>query len=152
MLYDREREDGVFSPKDPTAPASSLAPSDGSFGSGSSREWNPLDSMFVTMPPWHPVVIASTLSNGGKNDKEKDKDKIPKNPVSHWRVSKKKIVGSSRSITHRTDCASNFLALIRLCILSGCEICSGYRRRWMYKNHRRSRRTVRICTIVLEPL
>lgn len=148
MLYDREREDGVFSPKDPTAPASSLAPSDGSSGSGSSHEWNPLDSMFVTMPPWHPVVIASTLSNG-KNDKEKDKDKIPKNPVSHWRVSKKKIVGSSRSVTHRTDCVSDFLVLIRLCILSGCEICSGYRRRWMYKNHRRSRRTVRIQTNTL---
>ncbi|KAJ3529971.1 hypothetical protein NM688_g7778 [Phlebia brevispora] len=54
MLYDREREDGVFTPKDPSGSTSSV-PSDGS--SGSSREdWNPLDSIFVTMPPWHPVV------------------------------------------------------------------------------------------------
>lgn len=90
MLYDRERDDGTFSPKDPTSHASS-APSDGSSGS-SHDDWNPLDSILVTMPPWHPVVIASAMSNG-KADKEKDKDKIPKNPVSHWRVSKKKIVG-----------------------------------------------------------
>ncbi len=93
MVYDKEREDGLFSPKEPGVSPSNT-PSEGTSSSGSSSpsEWNPLESIFVTMPPWHPVVIASTLSNG-KADKDKDKDKIPKNPVSHWRISKKKIVG-----------------------------------------------------------
>ena len=50
-----------------------------------------MDSIFVTLPPWHPASIASA-SSSGKVDK--DKDRIPKNPVSHWRVSKKKVVGS----------------------------------------------------------
>ena len=87
MLYDREREDGVFAPKDPYESTAS-SPSDGSSGS-SQGEWNPLDSIFVTMPPWHPVVLATN----SKSDREKDKDKIPKNPVSHWRVSKRKVLG-----------------------------------------------------------
>ncbi|KAF9019379.1 hypothetical protein BDZ89DRAFT_1116762 [Hymenopellis radicata] len=47
----------------------------------SSKEWDPVDNIFVTMPPWHPV-------SGLKTEKEK----AVKNPVSHWRVSRKSIV------------------------------------------------------------
>ena len=45
----------------------------------------------MTLPPWHPASIAAGHSNGKA---EKEKDRIPKNPVSHWRVSQKKVVGS----------------------------------------------------------
>ena len=86
MLFDKEREDGIFTPREPSAvipnPFTNGAESNGSQGD----VWNPLDSIYVTMPPWHPASIASPLIG--------TKDKIPKNPVSHWRVSKKKIVGS----------------------------------------------------------
>ena len=84
LLYDKEREDGIFSPKEPTVVSSvNVNNTVGSQGD----VWNPLDSIVVTMPPWHPASIASPSSGG--------KDKVPKNPVSHWRVSKKKVVGSS---------------------------------------------------------
>lgn len=88
MLYDKEREDGIFTPKEPTAVNS--APSTNGYEGALADAWNPLDSIFVTMPPWHPAAIASPLQ-GSKSDK----DKLPKNPVSHWRVSRKKINGSS---------------------------------------------------------
>jgi hypothetical protein len=38
------------------------------------------------MPPWHPVM------SGNQSDKT-EKEKVAKNPVSHWRVSHRKIVG-----------------------------------------------------------
>lgn len=86
MLYDKEREDGVFVPKEPTAIISALSSTAVDSNGAQGNVWNPLDSIYVTMPPWHPAAIASPSSGG--------KDKVPKNPVSHWRVSKKKIVGS----------------------------------------------------------
>jgi hypothetical protein len=55
----------------------------------SHREWDPLDSMFVTMPPWHPVTSVGGVNGAGRLDKEK----TAKNPVSHWRVSRKSVVG-----------------------------------------------------------
>ncbi|KAF6763913.1 catabolite repression protein creC [Ephemerocybe angulata] len=86
VVYDKEREDGVFTPQDPSAPAP-----DGSSGSedGSShREWDPMDNIFVTMPPWHPVTSGATAPTPGKGEKEK----TAKNPVSHWRVSRRSVV------------------------------------------------------------
>ena len=74
IVYDKDRDDGAFTPGAPDA----------------EEEWNPLDSMFVTMPPWHPVGAASS---GGEGKKEKA-DKAPRNPVSHWKVSKRAIVGA----------------------------------------------------------
>ncbi|KAF9019384.1 WD40 repeat-like protein [Hymenopellis radicata] len=65
IVYDKERDDGTFKAEDPS----------------SSKEWDPVDNIFVTMPPWHPV-------SGLKTEKEK----AVKNPVSHWRVSRKSIV------------------------------------------------------------
>ena len=94
IVYDKERDDGVFTPQDPKsfvagspiAPGNSSSPTSPELSS--SKEWNPLDNMFVTAPPWHPVIGAST-NNGGKPDK----DKSAKNPVSHWRVSRRSVVG-----------------------------------------------------------
>ncbi|KAJ3568635.1 hypothetical protein NP233_g5575 [Leucocoprinus birnbaumii] len=41
------------------------------------------------MPPWHPVTTGGTgLNVPGKSDK----DKVVKNPVSHWRISRKAVV------------------------------------------------------------
>lgn len=54
-MYDKDRDDGVFTPDEPPENA-----------------WDPLDSIVVT------------------TQKEA---KTPKNPMSHWRVSRKKIVG-----------------------------------------------------------
>ncbi|PCH37890.1 WD40 repeat-like protein [Wolfiporia cocos MD-104 SS10] len=84
VVYDKEREDGAFVPQEPGTSNSS---SDGN--SASSRgDWDPLDSIFVTMPPWHPVAAGSALSGASKPDKEK----AAKNPVSHWKVSRRSIV------------------------------------------------------------
>ncbi|KAJ7481231.1 catabolite repression protein creC [Mycena galericulata] len=59
IVYDKEREDGT--------------------------EWDPIDSIFVTMPPWHPVSGAGVGTPGKV-------DKVAKNPVSHWRVSRRAVV------------------------------------------------------------
>lgn len=94
-MYDKEREDGYFTPQEPTAPqplAGIETTLDGdSANPESSGEWNPLDSIFVTMPPWHPVIVGSAGLTGGKGEKEK----TAKNPVSHWKVSKKSIIGKA---------------------------------------------------------
>ncbi|KAK7693959.1 hypothetical protein QCA50_003534 [Cerrena zonata] len=80
-VYDKEREDGAFTPHEPTSPLDPSTNPD----THPPGEWNPLDSIFVTMPPWHPVT---SVSGGGKGEKEK----AFKNPVSHWKVSKKSII------------------------------------------------------------
>ncbi|KAJ7112454.1 catabolite repression protein creC [Mycena crocata] len=73
IVYDKEREDGSFTPRATTESASE---------SGGPKEWDPIDSIFVTMPPWHPVSGAGP----GKIDK------MAKNPVSHWRVARRAVV------------------------------------------------------------
>ena len=88
IVYDKEREDGSFSPQDP-ARRVSPPPSDGSSSSGGS--WDPMGDIFVSMPPWHPVS-ATPAAATPKLDKEKDKEKAAKNPVSHWRVSRRAVV------------------------------------------------------------
>jgi len=47
-----------------------------------------LDSIFVTIPPWHPVNATGASGGGGRGDR----DKTTKNPVSHWKVSKRSVV------------------------------------------------------------
>ncbi|KAL9715338.1 hypothetical protein Ac2012v2_002001 [Leucoagaricus gongylophorus] len=79
VLYDKERDDGVFTPQHP----------DGPFDPSLSPLWDPTHTMFVTMPPWHP--IPSTTTSGPPVPSKSDKDKVVKNPVSHWRVSRKAI-------------------------------------------------------------
>ncbi|KII89190.1 hypothetical protein PLICRDRAFT_40829 [Plicaturopsis crispa FD-325 SS-3] len=85
IIYDKEREDGVFIPQSPSisqAPQTNGSPPT-SHASSSPEKWDPSDSIFVTMPPWHPAS-----GFGGKSDKEK----TAKNPVSHWRVSQRGVV------------------------------------------------------------
>ncbi|KAF7295514.1 Catabolite repression protein creC [Mycena indigotica] len=81
IVYDRDREDGSFTPQDPSRATIEILPD----GQRVSKEWDPIDSIFVTMPPWHPV----SSSNGPVVSKV---DKVPKNPVSHWRVSRRSVV------------------------------------------------------------
>ncbi|KAF8891256.1 catabolite repression protein creC [Infundibulicybe gibba] len=73
IVYDIERDDGTFTPQDPVGTPidteGSLSPNPPS----SNQDWDPMDNIFVTMPPWHP-------------------EKTAKNPVSHWRVSRRSIV------------------------------------------------------------
>ncbi|PIL24314.1 hypothetical protein GSI_14067 [Ganoderma sinense ZZ0214-1] len=88
IVYDKEREDGAFTPQEPGTSPPSVSPLDGSSSSDSQGEWNPLDSIFVTMPPWHPVTMGGPVPIGAKPEKEK----TAKNPVSHWRVSRRSIV------------------------------------------------------------
>ncbi|KAG5645577.1 hypothetical protein DXG03_005715 [Asterophora parasitica] len=87
VVYDKERDDGAFVAQDPVGKSPE---SNGVSRSedGSHKEWDPVDSIFVTMPPWHPITSGG-LSSNGKSDKEKQ----AKNPVSHWRVSRRSIVG-----------------------------------------------------------
>ncbi|KAG2020119.1 catabolite repression protein creC [Coprinopsis cinerea AmutBmut pab1-1] len=85
VLYDKEREDGVFTPNDPSSiPPEISASEDGA----SYKEWDPLDNIFVSMPPWHPQTLGGTITTNSKNEK----DKAAKNPVSHWRVSRRSVV------------------------------------------------------------
>ncbi|KAI0320754.1 WD40 repeat-like protein [Amylostereum chailletii] len=84
VVYDKDREDGAFTPQTPTASPATPAP--GAEGTASEGQWNPLESMFITMPPWHPIHAAN--GTNGKSEKEK----AAKNPVSHWKVSKRSIV------------------------------------------------------------
>jgi len=96
ILYDKDREDGVFSPQAPTASLASpprpvvngqaLPSPEGA--PPTAGEWDPLDSIFVTIPPWHPVNAAGSQAAGGKGDR----DKATKNLVSHWKVSKRSVV------------------------------------------------------------
>ncbi|KAJ7256497.1 WD40-repeat-containing domain protein [Mycena haematopus] len=72
IVYDKEREDGHFTPQDPTQKNTS---------DSESQPWDPIDSIFVTMPPWHPVSSGAGLAA-----------KVAKNPVSHWRVSRRAVV------------------------------------------------------------
>ncbi|KAJ3507274.1 hypothetical protein NLJ89_g6395 [Agrocybe chaxingu] len=87
LVYDKEREDGIFTPDDPNAPPPP-DPNGLTTQDGSHQEWDPLDSIFVTMPPWHPVTSGGALAAPGKSDKEK----AAKNPVSHWRLSRRGVV------------------------------------------------------------
>ena len=91
IIYDKEREDGSFIPHEPGSSPLPVFPLDGGSSNSSQGEWNPLDSIFVTMPPWHPVTTGGPVPPGAKQDKEK----AAKNPVSHWRVSRRSIVGVS---------------------------------------------------------
>lgn len=88
MVYDKERDDGTFIPQEPIgrAPSVNGAPASSSEDGTLQKEWDPTDSIFVTMPPWHPVMSGNGF---GKADKEK----TAKNPVSHWRVSRRSILG-----------------------------------------------------------
>ena len=117
IVYDREREDSNFVPKDPgvnSASSSSSAPNapngtttsvvDPSPGtntsssnvggpgsslgsqsqSGDAYEWNPIDEILVSPGPSAPT------QNGGV---PVGKEKVLRNPVSHWRISRKGING-----------------------------------------------------------
>ncbi|THU88588.1 WD40 repeat-like protein [Dendrothele bispora CBS 962.96] len=88
IVYDRDRDDGTFTPQEPVT-LSSASGSNGSSEGSSQKEWDPMDNIFVTMPPWHPVT-AGGIAPTGKSDKEKAAS--VKNPVSHWRVSRKSVV------------------------------------------------------------
>ncbi|KAF4614829.1 hypothetical protein D9613_002721 [Agrocybe pediades] len=91
IVYDKEREDGAFTPQDPNSPPTEVNSFFPSLNDGSSQEWDPTDNIFVTMPPWHPAASgAGALPSAGKS--EKDKERTAKNPVSHWRLSKRSVV------------------------------------------------------------
>lgn len=95
IVYDKEREDGAFTAQEPfkrstVPPVSQSGSSSSSIPSedtNSREEWNPLESIFVTVPNWHPI---GTHANRGRSDKER----TAKNPVSHWRVSKRGVLGA----------------------------------------------------------
>ncbi|KZV96164.1 WD40 repeat-like protein [Exidia glandulosa HHB12029] len=114
LVYDSGRDDGSFTPVDPDAsiPSSlglpktasthsqysngtNLEPGTGASSQTSSilpssataasdpQSWDPLDDILVSKPPWHPAMIASA-----------DSRKVAvKNPLSHWRVSRRGVLG-----------------------------------------------------------
>lgn len=91
IVYDKERDDGVFSVTVPTTraltpcfPQSNPHPSLNQ--SQPAGEWDPLTTIYVTVPPWHPEA---NVSGGARADKG-----AAKNPVSHWRLSRRAVVGT----------------------------------------------------------
>ena len=105
IVYDKERDDGTFTVQQPFKRTSPPAPPVSQSGSSSSsipsegdassrEEWDPLESIFVTVPKWHPVSSHSALNmNRGKSEKER----TAKNPVSHWKVAKRSTLGECPS-------------------------------------------------------
>jgi hypothetical protein len=89
IVYDTQREDGTFTPQDADAETRANASYSDSDSDRSTTSWNPRENMFVSMPPWHPATGASAASKS-----DKDKDKAVKNPVSHWRISRRAITGT----------------------------------------------------------
>jgi hypothetical protein len=104
IIYDVEREDGFFTPLDPntapSVPLGNITTQNSTAESTNSQsipavevlhqEWDPLDTIFVTIPPWHPAAASATaLSPPSKPGKSE----VAKNPVSHWRLSKQAILG-----------------------------------------------------------
>lgn len=98
-MYEKDREDGPFTPRPPptganpplsqTHTSNPLSSSTSSSGGGAvphgdhtEAPWDPMDDMFVT--PNH--------AGGAVGLNEKGPPR--KNPVSHWRVSKKRIIGT----------------------------------------------------------
>lgn len=109
IVYDREREDSNFVPKDPGVgpgtsilnapngtitntgdplPGASSSNAGSSSGSqsrtGDAYEWNPADEIIVSPGPSGPP------HSGGV---PVGKEKVLRNPVSHWRISRKGING-----------------------------------------------------------
>ncbi|KAG2350131.1 WD40 repeat-like protein [Suillus weaverae] len=78
IVYDKEREDGLFTATIPNAltNAPHMHPT-----TPVSDQWDPLSTMFVTPPPWHPEAI-------GRGEK----GVVAKNPVSHWRLCRRGVV------------------------------------------------------------
>ena len=91
--------------------------------------------MFVTVPPWHPVT--GGLGNGGRPDKEK----TAKNPVSHWRVSRRSVVGQCHAPSKPKFLRFN--QSVRLYIQPRCQVRRRYFGRRMPKAHRRLSGAVR---------
>lgn len=82
IVYDKEREDGLFTASIPNGltntphiTINTHHPSPISDG------WDPLSSIFVTPPPWHPEAT-------GRGEK----GMVAKNPVSHWRLCRRGVV------------------------------------------------------------
>jgi hypothetical protein len=73
-VFDRDREDGPFTPQEPHGLSTSSTENGLSQGAATPSEWDPLCEMFVSP---NPHVNEKSL----------------KNPISHWRVSKRKITG-----------------------------------------------------------
>ena len=96
IVYEKDREDGPFTPRlpptgvgPPLAHPQAQTPTSGGGGAPPHAEyfeapWDPMDDMLVT--PNH--------AGGAVGPNEKGPPK--KNPVSHWRVSKKSIIGALR--------------------------------------------------------
>ncbi|KAH7889618.1 WD40-repeat-containing domain protein [Phlebopus sp. FC_14] len=92
IVYDKERDDGIFTATSPGSPAPTpYLPHLSSAASHASPqvqgpEWDPLTTMLVTTPPWHPEVSVSG------NGKERADKSVAKNPVSHWRLGRRGVV------------------------------------------------------------
>ncbi|KAF9227756.1 WD40 repeat-like protein [Gyrodon lividus] len=89
IVYDKELDDGVFSATVPGAPTPTPSlphpnapPSQPQ--SQPSAEWDPLTTMCITVPPWHPEA---SVGGSAKADRG-----VAKNPVSHWRLSRRGVV------------------------------------------------------------
>ena len=139
IVYEKDREDGPFTPRPPPTGVSSPLPhprphipnprssSPSGGGGGPSHDdnieapWDPMDDMFVT--PNH--------AGGAVGLNEKGPPK--KNPVSHWRVSKKSIIGAwlEMSIPSR----GGLTWPIRIRVLTGCTLCCCCIRGWVLAYH-----------------
>jgi WD40 repeat protein len=85
IVYDKEREDGIFTANIPDGLKNILPhlnTNANELAAPTSVGWDPLSSMFVTPPPWHPEAV-------GRGEK----GVVAKNPVSHWRLSRRSVVG-----------------------------------------------------------
>ena len=100
IVYDKDRDDGLFAPQHPHSGLPQ--PPSARPAAAAAGEWNPLDTIFVTMPPWHPVNGGPGAAGGGGRG---ERDKAAKNPVSHWKVAHRSIVGACSCPSSDVACA-----------------------------------------------
>ncbi|OAX44596.1 WD40 repeat-like protein [Rhizopogon vinicolor AM-OR11-026] len=84
IVYDKEREDGLFTANVPIGLTNTIPHLNTNVNAPASPTgdgWDPLSSIFVTPPPWHPEAA-------GRGEK----GVVAKNPVSHWRLSRRSVV------------------------------------------------------------
>lgn len=95
VVYDKERDDGVFSASVPSSPPPTSNPLRSNSASleqtnmpsqpQEGAQWDPLTTIHVTTPPWHPESAVA--------GKERPDKGTAKNPVSHWRISTRGVLG-----------------------------------------------------------
>lgn len=103
LIFDRERDDPAASSFVPRKVA--LSPSlDSSIPLNGTLPWNHLAEIIASTPSWHSAVTPvaeKDISTAFSVSPKEEKKKSGKNPLSHWRISHKAILGGHLSWSYQ---------------------------------------------------